>query len=122
MPPAQSLKIDVGAVGLLSALWMEPHDALAVCLCTARALHGHRFMAVVAGGLFEWNIATLRFRFPYMEHRYGRLDTRREHTPFSASGKVSTDRAQHLRNVHVATLSRSISGHVAAQAGANKLR
>jgi len=73
---SEPLKIDVDAVGTVSALWMKPMDAFACFVFAhgAGAGMGHPFMETVAIGLHERNIATLRYQFPYMEQPHGRPD------------------------------------------------
>ena len=60
----------------VSALLQKPKSATA-CLVLAHGAGAgmtHRFMAAVARGLGEANIATLRYQFPYMEQRKKRPD------------------------------------------------
>jgi uncharacterized protein len=76
MSSSEPLKIDVGAAGVVSALWSKPSNALACLVFAHGASAGmaHPFMEAVAAGLLERNIATLRYQFPYMEQRNGRPD------------------------------------------------
>lgn len=62
------LSIAVGE-GTVSALWSAPARPKAVVTLAHGAGGGmtHRFLAAVAAGLKERDIATLRFNFPYME-------------------------------------------------------
>ena len=71
------LKIDVGSAGIVSGLLQKPLNARA---CYAFA-HGagagmtHSFMGAVATGLFDRDIATLRYQFPYMQKGSKRTDS-----------------------------------------------
>ena len=50
-------------------MWQAPANAFACCVLAHGAGAGmmHRFMALVADGLQQRGVATLRFQFPYME-------------------------------------------------------
>ena len=63
------LKIDVGTAGIASGLLQKPPGARA-CFVFAHGAGAdmtHSFMAAVATGLFDRDIATLRYQFPYMQ-------------------------------------------------------
>jgi predicted alpha/beta-hydrolase family hydrolase len=79
MDHSEQRKIDVDAVGSVSALWMKPRDALACFVFAHGAGEGmnHPIMDAVAKGLFERKIATLRYQFPYMEEGRRRPDVPR---------------------------------------------
>jgi predicted alpha/beta-hydrolase family hydrolase len=74
----QSFPLDVSpAIGTVSAEYLAPADSK--CLLTlahgAGAGMNHSFMATLATSLSEVGIATLRFNFPFTEHKKGRPDT-----------------------------------------------
>jgi predicted alpha/beta-hydrolase family hydrolase len=64
MVPMEQRKIDVDVAGAVSALWMKPRDAVACFVFAHGAGAGmsHPFLETVANGLFERNIATLRYQ------------------------------------------------------------
>jgi hypothetical protein len=74
--PAQALKISVDATHVVSALHQAPPQASACVVLAHGAGAGmtHRFMAAVANGLADREIATLRYQFPYMEQGSKRPD------------------------------------------------
>ena len=65
------------AIGNVSAEYILPERPL----CMMTLAHGagagmdHSFMVALASALAEVDIATLRFNFPFMEHKKGRPDT-----------------------------------------------
>jgi predicted alpha/beta-hydrolase family hydrolase len=72
----QSLTIDVGKAGSVSALLLRP-DAPRACFVFAHGAGAgmtHSFMEAFAGGLRERGIATFRYQFPYMEKGSKRPD------------------------------------------------
>jgi predicted alpha/beta-hydrolase family hydrolase len=73
---AQKLKLDLGNAASVSALLLRPDNARACFVFAHGAGAGmsHPFMEVVAGGLCDRGIATLRYQFPYMEHGSKRPD------------------------------------------------
>jgi uncharacterized protein len=73
---AEPLKIILEDGGPVSGLLLKPGKPLA-CLTLAHgagAGMAHPFLAAVAAGLAEHDIATLRYQFPYMERRSKRPD------------------------------------------------
>jgi predicted alpha/beta-hydrolase family hydrolase len=66
---AAPVSITVDDAHLVSGLMQQPEHAFACCVLAHGAGAGmtHRFMAAVADGLAERDIATLRYQFPYME-------------------------------------------------------
>jgi predicted alpha/beta-hydrolase family hydrolase len=72
----QRLTIEVGKSASVSALLTRPQRARACFVFAHGAGAGmsHPFMAAVAAGLAERNIATLRYQFPYMEKGSKRPD------------------------------------------------
>ena len=73
---AEQLSIDLGQTGQVSALLVRPQAARACYVLAHGAGAGmsHRFMAEVASGLADRDIATLRYQFPYMEKGSKRPD------------------------------------------------
>jgi predicted alpha/beta-hydrolase family hydrolase len=72
----ESLKIDLEEGQTVSGLLQKPDRPLA-CLALAHGAGAgmtHPFLAAVAAGLAERDIATLRYQFPYMERRSKRPD------------------------------------------------
>lgn len=74
----QSLTLTVSpAIGTVSAEYVSPE----VPRCVMTLAHGagagmhHAFMVTLASSLAEAGIATLRFNFPFIEHKKGRPDT-----------------------------------------------
>jgi uncharacterized protein len=72
----QSLTIDTGKAGSVSALLLSPNAPRACFVFAHGAGAGmtHSFMETFASGLCERGIATLRYQFPYMEKRSRRPD------------------------------------------------
>ena len=72
----QSLNIDVGKAGSVSALLLGPDKPRACYVFAHGAGAGmtHSFMETFAKGLSERRIATLRYQFPYMEKASKRPD------------------------------------------------
>jgi uncharacterized protein len=78
MPKIRSFILPVSAaIGAVSTEYILPENPL--CLMTlahgAGGGMGHSFMVALASALAEVDIATLRFNFPFMEHKKGRPDT-----------------------------------------------
>jgi predicted alpha/beta-hydrolase family hydrolase len=73
---SQPVTVTVDGERRVSALLDAPRDARACYVLAHGAGAGmkHAFMGAVAKGLFERNIATLRYQFPYMEQRLKRPD------------------------------------------------
>lgn len=72
----QELRIEVENAASVSALLLSPPDAGACFVFAHGAGAGmtHRFMEMIASGLYERGIATLRYQFPYMERGGRRPD------------------------------------------------
>src|SRR5205823_13243444 len=73
----QSLSLQVSpTIGMVSAEYMVPEKS--ICIMTlahgAGAGMNHAFMVTLAKSLAEVGIATLRFNFPFVEHKKGRPD------------------------------------------------
>jgi uncharacterized protein len=73
---AQSLRIEITAADPVSALLMKPARARACYVFAHGAGAGmaHASMEMIASGLTERGIATLRYQFPYMEKGSKRPD------------------------------------------------
>ncbi|MBJ38744.1 MAG: alpha/beta hydrolase [Gammaproteobacteria bacterium] len=76
MSEALSIPVDVGDVGLVSALFDAPAESRALIVlghgAGAGMNHGH--MASITAALNERGVAVLRFHFPYMELGKNRTD------------------------------------------------
>src|ERR1700731_1151971 len=72
----QQLKLNVDSANTVSALLLLPQSARACFVFAHGAGAGmtHQFMELVAAGLGEHDIATLRYQFPYMEKGSRRPD------------------------------------------------
>jgi hypothetical protein len=72
----QSLKLEAGSVGTVSAVLLRPTAARACFVFAHGAGAGmtHGFMERVATDLCDRDIASLRYQFPYMEKRSKRPD------------------------------------------------
>lgn len=76
MTNAQEVTIGLDDGSGVSGLWLAPRSARA-CLVLAHGAGAgmtHKAMAMLAAGLAEREIATLRFQFPYMERGSKRPD------------------------------------------------
>jgi predicted alpha/beta-hydrolase family hydrolase len=71
------IEINLGAAGIVSGLLQKPPRAHACYVFAHGAGAGmtHSFMAAVATGLFDHEIATLRYQFPYMQKGSKRTDS-----------------------------------------------
>ena len=76
MNDAEPFKIETGSAGAVSALLTRPAQPRACFVLAHGAGAGmtHAFMAAVASGLAERDVATLRYQFPYMEKASKRPD------------------------------------------------
>lgn len=72
----QELKLDIGRIGAVSAILMQPDKARACYVLAHGAGAGmrHASMDKIAKGLADRGISTFRFNFPYMENKRGRPD------------------------------------------------
>jgi|ERR1700687_732853 len=72
----QKLELKVDSANAVSALLLRPSGARACFVFAHGAGAGmtHEFMELVAAGLCDRGIATLRYQFPYMEKRSRRPD------------------------------------------------
>lgn len=72
----EKVSVPIEGAEPVSGLWLAPPQAGA-CLVLAHgagAGMAHRSMAAIADGLYERDIATLRYQFPYMERGGKRVD------------------------------------------------
>jgi uncharacterized protein len=76
IPAPEKLTIDTGKSGAVSALLLRPEKPRTCYVFAHGAGAGmtHAFMAAFANGLYERGIASLRYRFPYMEKASKRPD------------------------------------------------
>jgi len=76
VPSAEQLRVNVHGANTVSALLLRPSTAQACFVFAHGAGAGmtHDFMERISSGLFERNIATLRYHFPYMEKASKRPD------------------------------------------------
>src|SRR3954453_19737224 len=76
VPSPQQLRVNVNGANTVSALLLRPSTAQACFVFAHGAGAGmtHDFIQRVSSGLFERNIATLRYQFPYMEKASKRPD------------------------------------------------
>jgi predicted alpha/beta-hydrolase family hydrolase len=91
---AQKLEIEIENAAPVSALLTEPAQARACFVFAHGAGAGmtHPFMAMVASGLGERGVATLRYQFPYMEK-----GSRRPDSPAVAQAAVRAAVAEAVR-------------------------
>jgi uncharacterized protein len=112
------LKIDIGLAGIVSGLLQKPLRARA---CYAFA-HGagagmtHSFMAAVASGLFDRDIATLRYQFPYMQKGSKRPDSPR--VARAAVRAAVAAAARHCPELPLFAGGKSFGGRMTSQAQA----
>jgi uncharacterized protein len=72
----QQLKLNVDSANTVSALLLKPASARACFVLAHGAGAGmtHAFMVQIAAGLYDRDVATLRYQFPYMEKGSKRPD------------------------------------------------
>jgi hypothetical protein len=78
MPNIRSFSLNISAgIGAVSAEYVLPEKPLCIMTLAHGAGAGmdHSFMVALATALSEVGIGTLRFNFPFMEHKKGRPDT-----------------------------------------------
>jgi uncharacterized protein len=113
------LHIEVGAQRTVSALLLSPSRPAACFVFAHGAGAGmtHPFMETVARRLFERDIATLRYQFPYMETRAKRPDP----APIAQAtvrAAVNAARQRHP-NVKLIAGGKSFGGRMTSQAQAS---
>jgi uncharacterized protein len=116
-PKADKISIDIGTARVSALLLVPPHaSACFVFAHGAGAGMAHPFMAAVAAGLAQHEIATLRYQFPYMEQGGKRPDPPKvAHAAVRAA--VAEARRQLLRLPLIAG-GKSFGGRMTSQAQA----
>ena len=114
-PEPLTLTMDDAAV---SALLRVPEAARACYVLAHGAGAGmtHPFMAAIATGLAERDIATLRFQFPYIEHRSRRPDPPR--VAQAAVRAAVAEAARRLPHLPLFAGGKSFGGRMTSQAQA----
>ena len=115
---AQALRIEIDDTAAVSALLIRPPQARACFVFAHGAGAGmaHPFMATVAAGLGERNVATLRYQFPYMEKASKRPDP-----PAVAQAAVRAavaEAARHCPGMKLIAGGKSFGGRMTSQAQA----
>jgi len=118
VPSAEELKLNIGSAISVSALFLTSPQAKACFVFAHGAGAGftHKFMDVVATGLCERGVATLRYQFPYMEKGSKRPDA-----PAIAHATVRAAVAEAARCGHKLPLiagGKSFGGRMTSQAQA----
>jgi predicted alpha/beta-hydrolase family hydrolase len=116
----QSLRIEVGSAGTVSALLLRPPQARAIYVFAHGAGAGmtHASMEAIATGLAGRGIATLRYQFPYMEKGSKRPDP-----PAIAHAAVRaavTEAAERCAGLPLFAGGKSFGGRMTSQAQAIK--
>jgi hypothetical protein len=114
----QQLEFAVNGADTVSALLLHPPAAQACFVFAHGAGAGmaHPFMQQVAAGLYERNIATLRYQFPYMEK-----GSRRPDAPDIAHATVRaavSEAARHCPGLTLVAGGKSFGGRMTSQAQA----
>jgi uncharacterized protein len=120
-PDRRRLKIAVDADHTVSALYLAPRGAIACFVFAHGAGAGmsHPFMEVVAKGLADRRIATLRYQFPYME-----TGSRRPDRPALAQATVAAavrKAAAQAPRLPLIAGGKSFGGRMTSQAQAREL-
>ena len=112
------LMIQVDPETAVSALLQAPPDARACYVFAHGAGAGmaHSFMAAVAAGLAQRNIATLRYQFPYMERGSKRPDT--PAVAHAAVRAAVAEAAQRCPGLPLVAGGKSFGGRMTSQAQA----
>jgi predicted alpha/beta-hydrolase family hydrolase len=112
------LDIQVGSAGTVSALLTRPAQPRACFVFAHGAGAGmtHAFMAAVASGLAERQIATLRYQFPYMEKGSKRPDP--PGVAHAAVRAAVAAAAQHCPGLPLIAGGKSFGGRMTSQAQA----
>jgi predicted alpha/beta-hydrolase family hydrolase len=115
---AQKLDIGIGNATAVSAVLVRP-DAARACFVFAHGAGAgmtHRFMEMVAAGLAERGVATLRYQFPYMERASKRPDP-----PGIAQAAVRAavaEAGRHCADLRLIAGGKSFGGRMTSQAQA----
>lgn len=118
MAAVRDITIAIEGGASVSGLWLKPATARACLLLAHGAGAGmaHRSMAALADGLYDRDIATLRYQFPYMERGSKRPDA-----PATAHAAVKAAVAEAARLAGKLALfagGRSFGGRMTSQAQA----
>lgn len=115
---AKSVSITADGADPLSGLLQAPPRARACYVLAHGAGAGmaHPFMAAIAAGLAERNIATLRYQFPYMEHGGKRPDPPR--LAHAAVRAAVAEAARLLPKLPLVAGGKSFGGRMTSQAQA----
>ncbi len=115
---AKSVSITVDGAGPVSGLLQAPPRARACYVLAHGAGAGmaHPFMAAIAAGLAERDIATLRYQFPYMEHGGKRPDPPR--LAHAAVRAAVAEAARLLPELPLVAGGKSFGGRMTSQAQA----
>jgi uncharacterized protein len=115
---SDKLTIDVSTGVRVSGLLQIPPRASSCFVFAHGAGAGmaHPFMAAVAAGLAERNIATLRYQFPYMEKRAKRPDPPR--VAHAAVRAAVAEARRHVPNLPLIAGGKSFGGRMTSQAQA----
>jgi predicted alpha/beta-hydrolase family hydrolase len=118
MTDAEPLSIETGSAGAVSALLTRPAQPRACFVFAHGAGAGmtHAFMAAVAAGLAERNLATLRYQFPYMEKGSKRPDP--PGIAHAAVRAAVATAAQHCSGVPLIAGGKSFGARMTSQAQA----
>ena len=114
----QRLRIETGAASAVSALLVHPPQARACFVLAHGAGAGmtHPFMAKVAAGLGERDVATLRYQFPYMEKGSKRPDA--PAVAHAAVRAAVAEAARRCEGVPLIAGGKSFGGRMTSQAQA----
>jgi predicted alpha/beta-hydrolase family hydrolase len=112
------LKIDVGSAGIVSGLLQKPLKARACYVFAHGAGAGmtHSFMVEVATGLFDRDIAILRYQFPYMQKGSKRPDS--PAVAHAAVRAAVAEAARHCPELPLFAGGKSFGGRMTSQAQA----
>jgi uncharacterized protein len=114
----QKLKIEIANAAPVSGLLLRPPQARACFVFAHGAGAGmtHSFMTAFAAGLFERDIATLRYQFPYMEAGSKRPD--RPAIAHAAVRAAVAEAAQCCPGLRLIAGGKSFGGRMTSQAQA----
>lgn len=120
MTDPEPVTIAIDKAEPVSGLWLAPSRPRACIVLAHGAGAGmaHKSMAAIATGLFERDIATLRYQFPYMERGSKRVDP-----PPVAHAAVRAATAEGLRRAGGTPLfaaGKSFGGRMTSQAQAKR--
>ncbi len=116
---AQKLEIEIARADPVSGLLVKPPQARACYVFAHGAGAGmtHPFMEMVASGLCERGIATLRYQFPYMEKGSKRPDP--PAVAHAAVRAAVAEAGRHCKGLRLIAGGKSFGGRMTSQAQAN---